>query len=146
MADIRTVSLRRKLVKLHTTRRRAKAIDYLREDIARHSNTVPGSVSISGELNSYLMRNLSGQMPEVKISVEKTGDIVKADLAPELKKQAAAIREPAKAADKGANKDNAGAGKSSGRDNLAGKKQEPAKKEAKSKSKKASEEPGSKSG
>lgn len=84
---IQTINLRPKLVKIHTTRRLKKALDYLRDHISRHSKTDPASVKISGELNDYMMRNVARGLGRVKVTVDKTAKGVNVDLAPELKKK-----------------------------------------------------------
>ncbi len=85
MAIARTVALRKKLVKIHTTRRLKKSIDYLREDIARHAKVSPKSVKLSMELSYYMVDRVSRNMSPVKITVDKVDGMVKADLAQELK-------------------------------------------------------------
>ncbi|MCL5008294.1 MAG: hypothetical protein M1156_00165 [Candidatus Marsarchaeota archaeon] len=91
----RTVSLRKRLVRIHTTRRLKKSVDYLREDIARHAKVNVSAVKLSQELGSYVVSRVSRRMVPVKITVEKSGDIVKADLAQELKRKPKAAPAPA---------------------------------------------------
>lgn len=83
-----TINLRKKLVKLRTTRRRKKAVDYLREIIAKHSKTNIENVRISNELNDYLDVKVAKHMKRVKIVFDKSGDKVTANLSEELRKKA----------------------------------------------------------
>ena len=93
----RTVRLRKKLVKIHRSRRLKKSIDYLREDVARHSKSDVKSVKLSMDLAAYVVAKVSRGMSPVKITVERSGDLVKVDLAPELKRK---MPEPKKAEQK----------------------------------------------
>ncbi len=87
----RTIRLRKKLVKIHTTRRLKKSVDYLREDIARHAKADISTVKFSSDLNGYLMTKVAMRMRPVKVIVEKTADRVNVDLAPELKRKPKAV-------------------------------------------------------
>ena len=75
-----TVRLRRKLVKIHETRRRKKAMDYLREDIAKRSGVEPEAVKINQNVNEYMSINVARNMKPVIVDVTKTGDRVEASL------------------------------------------------------------------
>ncbi len=96
----RTIRLRKRLVKIHTPRRLKKSIDYLREDIARHSKSDVESVRLSLDLNSYVMDKVARHMKPVKITVEKIDGLVKADLAPELKQKPKTIAPATKTTEK----------------------------------------------
>lgn len=91
-----TVNLRPKLVKIHSSRRLKKSIDYMREHIARHTKSDPEAVKLSSELNRYMLLNVSRRMVRVKVNYEKAGGNVKVDLADELKKKAPAKAEEPK--------------------------------------------------
>ncbi len=82
--EIRNISLRRRLVKIHSTRRLQGSYKYLRQEIARFASVSPDEISISQDLNRYMMLNAM-RMRDIKVSVEKTGTSVKLDLSPELK-------------------------------------------------------------
>lgn len=89
-AIARTVSLRKKLVKIHTTRRLKKSLDYLREDVARHAKADISAVRISADLNNYIVSKTSRNMNALHITVSREGGLVKADLAQELKRKVTA--------------------------------------------------------
>ncbi|MCL5427887.1 MAG: hypothetical protein M1321_01770 [Candidatus Marsarchaeota archaeon] len=91
----RTIRLRKRLVRIHMSRRRKKSVDYVREDIARHAKAGAGSVKMSKDLNNYLVDKVARSMSPVRVTVERDGDIVKADLAPELKRRPEAADKPA---------------------------------------------------
>lgn len=82
--EIRNISLRRRLIKIHSTRRLQGSYKYLRQEIARFASVSPDAISISQDLNRYMMLNAM-RMRDIKVSVEKTGTSVKLDLSPELK-------------------------------------------------------------
>lgn len=83
---LRTVALRRKLVKIHESRRLKKAISYFKEDIARHTKSNYDSIRLTGELNGYLMHNVAKNMSNVSVVINKDAGLVKVDLTPEVKK------------------------------------------------------------
>ncbi len=87
----RTIRLRKKLVSIHMSRRPKKSVDYLRDDVARHAKADVSKVRISNTLNSYLIDKISRSMGPVRITVEKDGEMVKADLAQDLKRKPAKI-------------------------------------------------------
>lgn len=82
----RTVALRRRLVKIHESRRLKKAVSYLKEDIARHTKSNYDSIRLTGELNGYLMHEVAKHMSNVSVVITKDAEMVKVDLTPELKK------------------------------------------------------------
>ncbi len=83
----RTIRLRNKLVKIHESRRLKKSIDYLREDVARHAKVSVSDISLSKDLNAYVMYRVARKMVPVRIVVEKDGNKVNVDLSQELKKK-----------------------------------------------------------
>ena len=82
----RTIALRKKLVKIHESRRLKKAVSYLKDDIARHTKSDVNSIRFTGELNGYLMQEVAKQMAKVSVVINKDAGLVKVDLSPELKK------------------------------------------------------------
>ena len=82
----RTIALRKKLVKIHESRRLKKAVSYLKDDIARHTKSDVGSIRFTGELNGYLMQEVAKKMAKVSVVINKDAGLVKVDLSPELKK------------------------------------------------------------
>ncbi|MEM0201308.1 MAG: hypothetical protein QXD23_02785 [Candidatus Micrarchaeaceae archaeon] len=82
----KTIALRKKLVKIHESRRLKRAVTYLKEDIARYTKSDYDSIRLSGELNGYLMQDVAKKMLPVTIVITKEGEIVKVDLTPEVKK------------------------------------------------------------
>ena len=82
----RTIALRKKLVKIHETRRLKKAVSYLKEDIAKHTKTDYDSIKLSPELNSYLLQDVAKHMSKVSVVITKDANVTKVDLSPELKK------------------------------------------------------------
>ncbi len=82
----RTIALRKKLVKIHESRRLKKAVSYLKDDIARHTKSDVNSIRFTGELNGYLMQEVAKQMSRVSVVINKDAGLVKVDLSPELKK------------------------------------------------------------
>lgn len=92
MPAAKTIRLRGKLVRIHTPRRLKMRVEYLRKEIAKSSKAKVQSVRISPELNAYLA---NAGMGMVRVAIEKVGDLVKADLVPELKPKPA-VNEEAK--------------------------------------------------
>ena len=88
--EIRNISLRRRLIKIHSTRRLQGSYKYLRQEIARFASVSPDAISISQDLNRYMMLNAM-RMRDIKVSVEKAGTSVKLDLSPELKPKKAVV-------------------------------------------------------
>ncbi len=82
----KTFALRKKLVKIHESRRLKRAVSYLKEDIARYTKSDYDSIRLSGELNGYLMQDVAKKMLPVTIVITKEADYVKVDLTPEVKK------------------------------------------------------------
>lgn len=82
----KTIALRKKLVKIHESRRLKRAVSYLKEDIARYTKSNYDSIRLSGELNGYLMQDVAKKMLPVTIVITKEADYVKVDLTPEVKK------------------------------------------------------------
>ena len=101
-ATARTIRLRKRLVKIHESRRLRKSIDYLREDIARHAKADVSSVRLSRELSAYVVDKVARHMSPVSITVESDGGTVKADLSQELKRKPAPVPVPAKKPEQGA--------------------------------------------
>ncbi len=85
-ARVITISLRKKLVKIHESRRHGKAISYLREEIARHTNSSPDSVKINQNLNEHIGANTLNRYAPIKVSVNKVGDVIEAEWADAPKK------------------------------------------------------------
>ena len=90
---IRTVNLGSRMLRTHKPRRIGNAVRLMREDIAKHSKTTVDKVRIGGGLNWYLLNGAMQGFHRVKISVEKTGDIISADLAEKRVRQAPAAKE-----------------------------------------------------
>lgn len=107
MATTLTVNLRKKLVSIHTTRRRKQAMRYLRAEVAKHTGVEQDSVSIGMDVNEYMIRNTAIHMRPVLLNVDKTAGKVKVTLADALKNwrrtKAPAAAQPAKAAVPAAN-------------------------------------------
>ena len=82
---VRIIRIERVLKETHQSRRLGKAVRFLRDDIARHSKSLPENVSISPGLNRYMLKGSSGGYSAVKISVEKTGEKASAYLDGEKK-------------------------------------------------------------
>lgn len=95
MAKTITVNLRNKLVKLHTTRRRAKAFDYLREIVGKQEHVEPEAVKLDGGVNEFIFKSVYKRFKPMKLTVEKTGDLVRVRMT-EQKKPAATTAQPAK--------------------------------------------------
>ncbi len=82
---VRIIRIERVLKETHQPRRLGKAMSFLRNDIARHSKSLPENVSISQGLNRYMLMGSSKGYSAVKISVEKTGEKASAYLDGEKK-------------------------------------------------------------
>ena len=65
-----TISLRKYLSTQPTTKRRMKAVKYLRNRIAHYSKVQEGSVKISKELNQLVVKVHSKRMSPVKVRVD----------------------------------------------------------------------------
>ncbi|MGC8479308.1 MAG: hypothetical protein ACP5M9_01395 [Candidatus Micrarchaeia archaeon] len=83
----KTIALRKKLVKIHRSRRLKKAVSYFKEDISRYTKSDLNSIELTGELNGYLMHEVAKNMKSVNVVITKDGASTKVDLSPELKKQ-----------------------------------------------------------
>lgn len=91
------------MFRTHMPRRIGNAVRIMKEEIARHAKTDPENVKIGGELNRYLMLGAIQGFYGVKVEVEKTGDMIKIDLAEKRKQVApapAAKESKAKAGEK----------------------------------------------
>ncbi len=95
-AKIITISLRKRLVKIHTSRRQSKAMDYLKEAVARHSKSDIDSVKINQNLNEYIGANTTNRYRPIKVSVNKVGEVVEAEWAEAPKKVQPAAAKSAK--------------------------------------------------
>ncbi len=91
------ISLRKKLVGLHKNRRREKAVDYLREQIAKRMHVGISDVKIDNGLNR-LLQYKSRHMSDFSIMLSKDGSKVVAKSAEQAIPAASAAQAP-KAAD-----------------------------------------------
>ncbi len=80
-----TISLRKRLVRIHETRRRKASVNYLRQEIARHSKVDADAVKLGMDVNEYLIRNVAVNMKPVMLNLEKSPAGVTAHLADSLK-------------------------------------------------------------
>ena len=72
-----TINLRKKLIRLHATRRRKRAAGLVMEAVARFSKADPDGIRLSKELNEFIQKNASGASflwSKLKLNVEKTGE------------------------------------------------------------------------
>ncbi len=79
------ISLNKRLAKIHKPRRRALAIDYIRERAAKLMHSDKSYVLIDPELNRRAQL-AARNMEKVKIEVEKEGEFIRAKLFKEEKK------------------------------------------------------------
>lgn len=75
-----TLGLRKKLVGIHRTRRRSRAIDLIREGVARFSKVSPESVRIDGRLNSFAMQSTGTRMRKLKLRINRDGELTRVSL------------------------------------------------------------------
>jgi ribosomal protein L31E len=68
------INLRRRLLKVHTTRRRRIAADHIRKMVARSMKISPDDVTINPNLSNKLNSLINGHMPKIAVVVEKKGD------------------------------------------------------------------------
>ncbi|MDE1856295.1 MAG: hypothetical protein KGH49_03625 [Candidatus Micrarchaeota archaeon] len=108
MADtIATISLRRKLVRIHTSRRMAKSMDYLKESVARLSKVTPQNVKLDKSVNNFMQMHSIGRMSRIEVKLVKDANSVKVSMlnqkamapAPAPAKVAAKEAKPAKKAE-----------------------------------------------
>jgi ribosomal protein L31E len=118
-----TVNLRNRLVKIHTTRRRAKASDYLREAIGMHENVAPEAVKLDIGVNKFIFKSVYKRFKPMKLNIDKTGDIVTVKMFQEKKE---APKEQAKAGAKPQAADATKAATPAAKKEAGAKKQEPA--------------------
>ncbi|MDE1850632.1 MAG: hypothetical protein KGH54_02445 [Candidatus Micrarchaeota archaeon] len=72
MADIAaTISLRKRLVKIHEPRRRKMAIKYLREAVGKISKVTADNVRIDQSLAQFMMINTGIRMSRLEIKITK---------------------------------------------------------------------------
>ena len=72
-----TVNLRKRLLRLHATRRRKRVLGLLAETVARFSKSDVGNVRIDKDLNDFVLKKARGSSfiwAKLKVNVEKTGD------------------------------------------------------------------------
>ena len=81
-----TINLRKKLIRIHKSRRRNRAIKRLREEVSRKTKVELSKVSISKGLNRHVILSLSKNLKPLKVSIEKSGDSAKVSLPGEEKK------------------------------------------------------------
>ncbi len=77
MADTKvTISLRKRLIKLHKLRRLKKAPDYLRERVAKLANVSPDMVRIHQGINDLLMIKVGRRMEDIEAIIRKEATYV----------------------------------------------------------------------
>ena len=81
-----TINLRKKLIKIHKSRRRNRAVKRLKEEVARKTKVNIEKVSISKRLNRHIILTMSKNLKPVKVSIDKSGDSAKISLPGEDKK------------------------------------------------------------
>lgn len=91
------IRLEKRIKNTHGPRRIGSSMRALRDEIARHSKVTPESVKISGDLNNYILTGSVQGFYGVKVALEKSSGIVKADLA-DKKKAPTATATPTKEA------------------------------------------------
>lgn len=70
-----TVNLKRKLMKLHVNRRRKRAVNLLREEVARLTKTDLENVKIGEDVNRFFTRSARGASPllkGLKVGIERS--------------------------------------------------------------------------
>jgi ribosomal protein L31E len=70
-----TINLRKRLLRLHSSRRRSRAVGMLKEDIAKFTKSDIGSVRLNNELNKMIERNSGGAtvlLSRLKVEVAKS--------------------------------------------------------------------------
>lgn len=67
------ISLRKQLVRLHASRRQAKAAGFLRSFIARHQKVDEGMVRLDKGLNQQLSIKVSRNIEPIDVDIEKVG-------------------------------------------------------------------------
>ena len=78
-----TINLRKKLINLHTARRRKRVVGLVKEAVARFSKSDIGKIKIHHELNEFLEKNASGVSflwTRLKLKVDKSDDKVEVKL------------------------------------------------------------------
>jgi ribosomal protein L31E len=80
-----SINLNKRLAKIHKPRRRALAIDYIRERAAKLMHADKAYVLIDPELNRKAQL-AARNMEKIKIEVEKEGEFIRAKLFKEEKK------------------------------------------------------------
>ncbi|MEM3839480.1 MAG: hypothetical protein QXF01_02805, partial [Candidatus Micrarchaeaceae archaeon] len=87
------IRLRGKLVRIHESRRRNKAVRYIKELVARHHKSVSEYVKISRALNEYLNANSTNIYKPIPIQVNrKDGGIIEASIQGEKPAQEAKVQ------------------------------------------------------
>lgn len=78
-----TINLKKKLIRLHTARRRKRIVGLVKEAVARFSKSDIEKIKIHHELNEFLAKNASGASflwAKLKLNVEKSDDKVEVKL------------------------------------------------------------------
>ncbi len=78
-----TVNLKRKLMKLHKNRRRIRAVNMLREEVARLTKTDITTVKIGEDVNRFFTRSARSASPKLKaltVALERTEGKLKVSL------------------------------------------------------------------
>ncbi|MDE1855472.1 MAG: hypothetical protein KGH57_04110 [Candidatus Micrarchaeota archaeon] len=97
-----TINLRKKLLRLHTTRRRKRAAGLLMEAVARFSKSDPDKIRLDKGLNEFILKKASGASflwAKLKVNVEKSADKVEVKMYSQ-KTQAQTSQQTAKADEK----------------------------------------------
>ncbi len=84
-----TINLRKRLIRLHSRRRRKRAAGLVREAVARFTKTDEANVRLNKELNEFIQKNASGASflwARMKVNAEKTGEMVEVKM-PQSKAQ-----------------------------------------------------------
>jgi ribosomal protein L31E len=110
-----TVNIKRKLMKLHKNRRRLRAVNMLREEVARLTKTDIEMVKIGEDVNRFFTRSARSASPKLKaltVALDRTEGKLRVSLPTagavtvltkpkeEKKEAAAAVKEEAKPAAK----------------------------------------------
>jgi ribosomal protein L31E len=78
-----TINLRKRLLRLHSSNRRSRAVGMLREDIAKFTKSDIGSVRLNDDLNKMIERNSGGAtvlLSRLKVQIVKSEDKVEVKL------------------------------------------------------------------
>lgn len=97
-ADMKRVriSLRKRLSRIHETRRLRKATDYLRERVSKLAKVSPEKVKVHKDLNNMIVKRAGKNMSDIYVDIVRENDAVTAKLSALKEEKSPEVTVPSK--------------------------------------------------